>query len=144
MTARTGRPRPPVRGLLTGSVGEAGTSPVTAVFGVGIFLGFLLLAVQVLLHLYGTSTVGAAAFDGARRLAAEEGLSCAETQAHVRMLLGSYGHGVSIRCETLGDQIGVRVTGPSPAPLVQGLLAGFDLGGIDRTAYVRVEAFRSG
>jgi hypothetical protein len=36
-----------------------------------IFLGFLLLATQVLLHLYATSTVSAAAFDAARRAAAQ-------------------------------------------------------------------------
>lgn len=44
---------------------QAGESAVTAVFGVGVFLAFLLLAAQVLVHLHTSSVVAAAAFDGA-------------------------------------------------------------------------------
>jgi hypothetical protein len=122
--------------------GEEGSSPLTSVFGVGVFLGFLLLAVQVLLHLYGTSTVSAAAFDGARLMAAEDGVSCGAASDHVRGLLGDYGARVAISCPSTGDVAAVQVAGPSPAPMVDGFLGGFDLGDIERTARVRVEDFR--
>jgi hypothetical protein len=118
---------------------------MTAVFGVTIFLGFLLFAVQVLVHLYGTSTVSAAAFDGARLMAAEEGISCGAAGAHVRSILGEYGGRVTVDCpEVTADVVSVRVVGPSPARLVDGFLSGFDLGSIERTARVRVETFRPG
>jgi hypothetical protein len=125
--------------------GERGSSPITAVAGVGMFLGFLLLAAQVLLHLYATSTVSAAAFDGARRLAAEEGMTCDEARAHVRGLLGDHGAEVAIACvPSDGDQVGLRVSGPSPAPLVQGFRDGFALGDIERLVLVRDEVLRPG
>jgi hypothetical protein len=124
---------------------EDGNGPVTAVFGVGVFLAFLLFAVQVMLHLYGTSTVSAAAFDGARLMAAEDGVSCAAAGSHVRDVLGAYGARVSVTCPVqTADAVAVRVVGPSPAPLVDGFLTGFDLGDIERTARVRVETFRPG
>jgi hypothetical protein len=124
---------------------EDGNGPVTAVFGVGVFLAFLLFAVQVMLHLYGTSTVSAAAFDGARLMAAEDGVSCAAAGSHVRDVLGAYGARVSVSCPVqTADTVAIRVVGPSPAPLVDGFLAGFDLGDIERTARVRVETFRPG
>lgn len=128
--------------------GEQGNSPVTAVFGVTIFLGFLLFAVQVLVHLYGASTVGAAAFDGARLMAAENGISCAAAGNHVREVLGAYGSRVEVTCPDgggdTGDVVSVRVVGPSPAPLIDGFRQGFNLGDIERTARVRVEIFRGG
>jgi len=51
---------------------ESGESAVTAVFGVGVFLAFLLLAAQVLVHLHASSVVAAAAFDGATIAAGRE------------------------------------------------------------------------
>lgn len=51
---------------------EAAESAVTAVFGVGVFLAFLLLAAQVLVHLHTSSVVAAAAFDGATIAAGRE------------------------------------------------------------------------
>lgn len=111
--------------------------------GIGVFLAFLLLAVQVLLHLHAATTVSAAAFDGARLMAVEDGLGCGGADAHVRGILGGYGAEVVVDCPIDdGDVVAVRVVGPSPAPLVDGFLRGFDLGGIERTARVRVETFR--
>jgi hypothetical protein len=120
---------------------EGGASPLTSVFGIGIFLGFLLLAVQVLLHLYATTTVSAAAFDGARLMAAEGGVGCAQATSHVQGLLGTYGGRVQVSCPRTATQVGITVSGPSPAPLVDGFLRGFDLGQIERTAMVRIERF---
>ncbi|MEX0835047.1 MAG: hypothetical protein WD010_03080 [Nitriliruptor sp.] len=124
---------------------EDGNGPLTSVFGITIFLGFMLFAVQVLLHLYGTSTVSAAAFDGARLMAADGGISCPAAASHVRGILGEYGGKVDVDCPVSnGEVVEVRVVGPSPAPLVGGFLRNFDLGDIERTARVRVEVFRPG
>lgn len=123
---------------------EGGNGPLTAVFGVAIFLGFLLLAVQVMVHLYATSAVSAAAFDAARLMAAEDGIGCPEATAHVQQLLGGYGDRVSVTCPANATQVGVTISGPSPAPLVDGFRRGFDLGQVERTAMVRVERFDTG
>ena len=123
------------------TAGEAGTSPVTAVFGVAIFLGFLLLATQTLLHLYASSIVSSAAFDVARRAAAEDGGGCAEVDQRVRGRLGGHAAGARVDCRDDGDQLHLRVRAESPARL----LAGFgDTGGrsIERTATVRIERVR--
>lgn len=69
---------------------DEGSSPITAVFGVTIFLGFLLLGVQTMIHLYATSTVTAVAFDEARRASAYPP-SCDGVEARVRDRLGSFG-----------------------------------------------------
>jgi len=93
-------------------------------FGVAIFLGFLLLATQVMVHLYATSMVTAVAFDEARR-ASTEGGDCAGVEARVVDRLGEWGSrpGVRVTCTagvppgpgTPGVPTTVRVVGPSPA-----------------------------
>lgn len=110
--------------------GEDGGSPVTSVFGVAIFLGFLLLATQVLVHLYATSTVTAVAFDEARR-ASGDGGSCVSVEARARDRLGSWGGraDVAVHCDEDGASTVVTVAGPSPARGL-GLFGG--VVGIDR------------
>lgn len=122
---------------------ESGTSPITAVFGVGIFLGFLLLAVQVLLHLYATSTVSAAAFDAARLVAGEDAAGCGAAEQHALGLLGGYGQDVAITCTRGADTVTLTIAGPSPAPMVAGFTTWTGLGDIEREARVRVEDFRA-
>jgi len=122
--------------------GESGTSPVTALFSVAIFLGFLLMAVQVLVHLYTTSVVTTAAFEAARLEAGAEPAGRAAAQAHATALLGGYGGRVSFDWSgSSADEVVVRITGPSPAVLIRavGELAGLD--SIDRQVRVRVERF---
>lgn len=123
---------------------EAGTSPISAVFGVAIFLGFLLLATQVLLHLYATSTVSAAIFDAARMVAGEDALSCGAARDHARDLMGTYGGDVTIGCATDADNVVMTAVGPSPAPLIAGFgtLTGVDT--VEREVRIRVEDFRPG
>lgn len=121
---------------------EAGTSPITALFSVAIFLGFLLVAVQVLAHLYTTSVVNAAAFEAARLEAGSEPAGRATAEAHATALLGGYGQRVSFDWSGSGrDEIVLRISGPSPAALIRavGQLAGLDT--IDRQVRVRVERF---
>ncbi|WP_130648469.1 hypothetical protein [Egicoccus halophilus] len=117
---------------------EQGSSPIGAVFGVGIFLAFLLLATQTLLHLYATSIVSSATFDAARRAAAEDGLGCDEVPAQVRARLGSHGAAARVTCTDDGEQLHVAVTADSPASLLRVV----DARGISRTATVRVERVR--
>jgi hypothetical protein len=89
------------------------------VFGVAIFLGFLLLSTQALVHLYATSTVTAVAFDEARR-ASTDGGRCEGVESRVRERLGGWAAGTEVE---VGCQPGVpgaeptvvRVAGPSPA-----------------------------
>lgn len=123
---------------------EEGASAVTAVFGVAIFLVFLLFAAQVLLHLYGTSTVTAVAFDSARLVAGRDGVSPAEAEARARAALGSYGSDPALKFtwQVDADAVVLRVDGPSPATLVTAVtgLAGLDA--IEREVRVRVEDFR--
>lgn len=89
------------------------------VFGVAIFLGFLLLATQALVHLYATSTVTAVAFDEARR-ASTDGGRCEGVDARVRSRLGRWAASpdVEVACtpgSPGGEPTVVRVRGPSPA-----------------------------
>jgi hypothetical protein len=97
--------------------GDSGSGHIGAVFGIAVFLGFLLVATQVLVHLSATSSVTAAASDAARRAAAEGGGGCATAPARARATLGSYGSrpDVVVSCTSEGDQIRVTVRGPSPA-----------------------------
>lgn len=126
---------------------ESGSSPVTAVFGVAIFLFFLLLASQALLHLYATSIVTSVAFTTATRVAAED-LDCgpgggiAEELARER--LGGYGQrpGLVVRCEQTVDDTVVTIQVPSPARGLATARSGLTLDAIERTASVRTEEFR--
>ena len=89
------------------------------VFGVAIFLGFLLLATQVLVHLYATSTVTAVAFDEARR-ASTDGGRCDGVERRVRQRLGGWAAEAAVEIGCVAGVPGVeptvvRVRGPSPA-----------------------------
>lgn len=118
---------------------EEGSGPLSAVFGVAIFLGFLLLATQTLVHLYATSTVTTAAFDAARRAASEAGGGCATVDARVRDLLGSYGDRAVVACRESGGQLVVTVQAPSPANLLSGFGRRDGPPAIERSAAVHLE-----
>lgn len=122
---------------------EDGSGNVSALFGVAVFLSFLLVGSQVLLHLYTTSTITAAAFDAARRAAAIDGGGCGQAPTRVRALLGSYGQRAEVRvdCRETADWLEVSVAGPSPArgaARTFGKLTNLDT--IERSATVRREA----
>lgn len=126
---------------------EEGSSPITAVFGFIVLLSFLFGAVQLSLHLFATSAVSSAAFDAARAMAAESGRSCPQAQARARELLGQYGSDVALECLVSPDdeEVAMRIVGPSPAPFLDGFFGlQFDLGTIEREAWVRRERFREG
>ncbi|MGH2603087.1 MAG: hypothetical protein ACRDJ9_27340 [Dehalococcoidia bacterium] len=117
---------------------ERGSGLISSLFGVLAFLGFLLFAVQLLLHLYSTSIVSAAAFDAARMASAQDGPGAASAESHGRSVLGGLTpdrFDVSVG----GDTVTVRVQAQSPAlvPALFGRLLGFD--SIDESVTVRRE-----
>lgn len=118
---------------------EAG-SITTSIAGVMIFLGFLLMAAQTTLHLYGTSVVTAAAFDTARRAAVDPGFPCEQA---LRQRLGDYGarRDVEVRCDEATDRVVVSVDGPSPARLLAGFGHATGIDTLSRSVSVRREAF---
>jgi hypothetical protein len=123
---------------------ESGAGPISTVFGVAIFLGFLLLATQALVHLYASSTVSSAVFDAARRGAAQGGGGCDLAVARARELLGPYGQRpeASLECDPTGDSLQLTFRGPTPANLLRGYDAMVGRDGIVRTATVRFERFQ--
>jgi hypothetical protein len=120
--------------------GEAGSSSIASVFGVAIFLGFLLLATQVLVHLYATSTVSAVAFDEARR-ASGGGGSCLGVEQRAKARLGDWGQrpDVQVGCDAFGETTEVSIGGPSPARGFGVFGGGVGLDRIDRAASFRTE-----
>lgn len=108
-----------------------------------VFLVLLLLAVQVTYHLYATSMVTAAAFDGAR-LAAGASSSPGDEQSarrHVLDLLGTYGreHVETVDVRREGDVLALRVVARNPGFLPSHLRRPMGLDRIDRTVRVRIE-----
>ena len=136
--------RPASKPTSTTSGAEAGTGLVGALAGVAAFLGFLLLAAQVLLHLYATSVATSAAFDAARIVSGSGGGPVVEqtAEAHARRLLGPAADGMSfdwsytdIDGDGRADVVALRVHGgrrPSLVPLAP----------VDRTVTVRMERRR--
>lgn len=118
---------------------EDGTGPLTATFAVAMFLSFLLLSAQTLVHLSALSTASATAADAARRAAAVGG-SCDDAVRRVDALLGTWGEAVDVTCRRDGDAVEVRVAGPSPARLAGGIAARVGIGEVDRAVRVPVEA----
>jgi hypothetical protein len=133
---------------VTTTSGEAGSSPITAVFGVAMFLFFLLLASQVLLHLYATSIVTSAAFATATRVAAEDvgcGPGGATAEQIARSRLGGYGQRADlvVGCAVDGEDTVVTIQAPSPARGLSTVGYGLSLDAIERTARVRTEEFQT-
>jgi hypothetical protein len=113
------------------------------VIGVLVFLLLLLLAVQVVFHLYATSVVTAATFDGARLVAASEGIDPAQAEAHIRRLLGRYGdEHVEVSFAPDPDDVVVTVVAESPSVLPSTLRRPMRMDRIERTVRVRIERTR--
>ena len=128
---------------------DRGTGLIGTLAGVTVFLVLLLFAAQLLVNLYATSTVTAAAFDAARIVAGSEGGRDAEAGAerHARDLLGTAGESAAFEWtyddvdgDGAGDRVRLRVQTPSPTNLLPRLDLPFQH--IDRTVTVRVERLR--
>lgn len=117
------------------------------------FLVFLLLmfaAVQILFNLYATSMVTSAAHEAARTVAgfdaaADRCGAVADAEAQFVESLGDYGdagHAELFWNCADPDVVTVQVVAEHPTFLPAGLAGLIDLGRLDRTIVVRVEAFR--
>ena len=110
--------------------------------GSAIFLLFLLLAVQTVVHLFATSVVTAAAYDAARAVATDPGQQAQEipqAETMARQKLGGMGGRASFDWEEVdGQQVVLEVSVRSPGfvPFASSLLE------IDRRVVVRTERFR--
>ena len=124
--------------------GEQGGGPVSMAIGFLVFMVMLLTAVQVILRLYATSVVTAAANDAARQVAGSRGgPSAIEGAEHLaRAMLGRYGQAMTFDWSaTDTDSVVLRVTAGSPHVL-PALTSAARLDRVDRTVKVRIERFR--
>lgn len=114
---------------------------VSTLVGVAVFLAFLLLAVQVMLHLYASSVVESAAFDAARTVSSADcGPPCVgRAETKLRAGLGGLGDGMELSWDVGTEQVRLTVTGRSPARLVGGLAQLTGMSGISETVEVRRE-----
>lgn len=138
------RPVPPAERRRPGEGRERdrGTAYVGTLVGSAIFILFLLLGAQTLIHLFASSAVSAAAFDAAEAVATDpdampQEIPVAESQARLR--LGGLGRRASFRWEEAdADQVVLEVSVRSPGflPFSSSLLR------VDRTVVVRTETFR--
>lgn len=101
---------------------EAGTGIISAVFGVAIFLVFVLFASQVLLNLYTRSVVTSAATRGAEVVAAANGGPSAEplADATVERLLGQDASRATLTWQVTSTEVAltVRLTTPDRKSVV--------------------------
>lgn len=130
---------------------ERGTGLIGSIVGVTVFLVLLLFAVHLILNLYGTSVVTAAAFDAARLRAGGGGAAVSEADAErqVLELLGGYRDGGRLRLtwsypDTDGDGeadvVALRIVATHPTDLLAGVR--FPFQDVDRTISVRMERLR--
>ncbi|CAN5798813.1 hypothetical protein BH23ACT1_BH23ACT1_11600 [soil metagenome] len=124
---------------------------IGSIVGVTVFLVLLLFAVHLVLNLYGTSVVTAAAFDAARLRAGGAGaeVSEAEAEQQVLELLDGYRDGGRLQLswsypDTDGDGeadvVALRIVAAHPTDLLAGVR--FPFQDIDRTISVRMERLR--
>ena len=128
---------------------ERGTGLIGTVAGVTAFLVLLLFASQLLVNLYATTTVTAAAFDAARIVAGGDGGPDSErlAEAGARRQLGPAGSSADFAWRWLDtdgdaadDHLELRVRADSPTNLLPNVRFPFQT--IDRTVQVRAERFR--
>ena len=118
---------------------EGGVGLVSSLAGVIVFLAFLLFAAQVLVHLFASSFVNAAAFDAARLASGSADVGAGAAQAHGQSVLGGLARGSQFDVSVGQEQVTVRVRTTSPAllPRVFGRVLGVET--IDRTVTLRRE-----
>lgn len=128
--------------------GQRGTGLLGTAAGTAAFLVFLLFAVQLTVTLYATSTVNAAGYDAARRVAsmridhddpAAVRRAAAESERHLRDLLGDLGRTARVTWTVDADHVRLRIVADSPGVLPSTVRDTAHLRHIDRTFVVRVE-----
>ena len=129
---------------------DQGTTLIGTSAGFLVFLVLLLGAVQITYDLYATSMVTAVARDAATSVAGFDAGPdrCAATAAASASLeanLGRSGREAGVRIDWMCDEpdvVRLRVVARHPSILPSGLAGLGDLGRVDRTIEVRVEAPR--
>ena len=124
---------------------QDGSGALSTILGAGVFLLFMLFAVQVLVGLYTTSAVNAATYDAAKAVAGSDGGPAARSVAvaNAQSQLGDYGRRVSFDWSgSTGDVVRLQARGPRPSFLPTSLTGPVGLGDIVRTVTVRVERVR--
>jgi hypothetical protein len=129
-------------GARFGRATDRGTGLFGSVFGLMIFLVFMLLAVQVLWSLYATSMVTGAAYD-AGRAAARNG-SAEAGMARFEHTVGGYDADVEISVPAGQGAVTVVITGQNPTMLPDRFARVLPFGTIDRTIEIRNEVFVDG
>jgi hypothetical protein len=127
------------------SPSDAGVGLVGTLAGVTVFLVLLLFAVQVLLNLYATSVVTAAAFDAARDVATAGGdpAAVSRAEAKARDVLGRYADEVAFEWTVpSGDDVVLHVHAENRMFVFAGLRLD-PLHTVERTVRARIECFRS-
>ncbi len=122
-----------------GTDGERGSGTVSMLFGVAAFLSLLFLAVQVLVHLYATSVVSAAAFDAARLASGAAATGADAARAHGLGLLDFSGSVQAFEVRVGADAVTVHVAADSPALLPSVVSRALNSAAIDRTVTLRRE-----
>lgn len=132
--------------MRTGDDGDQGAGLLSTVVGVLVFLLLLLLAVQVMVGLYTTSTVTAAAWDAARIAsgsdAADRSRSRLDAERHLREVLGDFGDRVHVSWVEDTDAVVLRVRAANPTFLPGPVRRAMRLDVIDRTVRVQREGVR--
>ena len=121
---------------MTSSNRQAGTGIIGTVMGVTVFLTLLLFAVQVLVGLYATTVVTAAAYDAAKSVAGADRQAPEVAVATARQRIGPLGERAAFTWAIDGDVVALTVRAPRPTLLP---LASPD---VVRTVRVRVESLR--
>ncbi|MDQ1445339.1 MAG: hypothetical protein QOI20_1803 [Acidimicrobiaceae bacterium] len=123
---------------------DAGAGVVSTVFGVSIFLVFMLFAAQLLLGLYAESVVGAVTFDAAKTVAGANSIddpsAPARADVAARRRLGRLGDGAAFDWAVSDDAVRLTVRVRRP-PVLPGLLPDVR-GPIVRRVRVRAERVR--
>lgn len=119
--------------------GEDGASPITSVVGLGVFLTFLLVVVQVVLYLFTASVVQAAALDGASRGAgADHAQSAVAARVHAAAVLGDLADDAVITASVVDDESGQVLTVDVEVQLPS-VLGAMGLTTVARGAEARIE-----
>ena len=130
----------------TGS--DRGAGLIGAVAGVTVFLALLTFAVQLLLNLYATSAVTAAAHDAARTVASASvdhgrpeavAVAVAAGERRARSLLGRAGDRVRFEWNVDATRVEVRVEAQHPALAVGPVADAFGWNRVERVVTARVE-----
>lgn len=119
---------------------ESGVGLISSVAGLTAFLAFVLFAAQVLVHLFATSYVNAAAFDAARLASGAAGISEGAARAHGLQVLGPYASRVSTFAVVVdAHHVTVHVEADSPGLLPRAFGRVVGTSSIDRRVTLRRE-----